>query len=446
MRKPEVPSRLGTFLLAWIYPFVLVVGLVASIWGCWYTMYRLPHTYSTLEDRGVPVTGQPVYRESGDRDFVVVTFTYRGRTREERVFDSIDQFRYSSAGTLEQVPVLVDPEDAGTAFTVYDVRERTNTGLSFFPIFVICGLIFCVVSLIKEIPEARQYVRLMSRDVPDGTWKPLPLEAPPPRPRKPLGEPDARQAAWLAQGRRRRWAQAVAWVVVPSAIVVALTGTGAGSEDSGHDPPSKPTGSSPLARKLGYPARTSPAPPWRISRFNLDAAAKAAGCRLRRMPLEGRHPPELIGGEPVPSLSGPRHVKGKVDYKSDPPTSGEHSAVWAPDGNYAGRRSPAPEKYVHSLERGRIVVHYKPGTPPRTISRLQNVLIERTWAEAIGYLPDGSFALLLENATGMRYAVAATAWRELLGCPTFNDRVFDAIRAFRTANTLRGPKKALKIS
>ena len=162
------------------------------------------------------------------------------------------------------------------------------------------------------------------------------------------------------------------------------------------------------------------------------------------MPLEGRHPPEIVAGEPMPSIRGPRHVEGKVHYKSNPPTSGEHSAVWARDGNYAGRRSPAPERYVHSLERGRVVVHYKPGTPPRTISRLQNLMIEKTWSEAAGDLPDGAFALLLENNTGMRYDLAATAWMEMLACPTVNERVFDALRAFRTFWTLKGPKKDYK--
>jgi hypothetical protein len=425
MRSPKRRSRLGTFVLAWLYPFVLVLGLITAIWGCWYTMYRLPHAYNTLEDRGVRVVGQPDYREDGDRDYIAVTFTYRGRTREERVFDSVNQFRYSRAGTLEKVPVLVDPEDPDTAFTVYDVRARTNTGLSFFPIFVICALIFCVVGLVKEIPAARRYVDLMSPGA--ATWTP-PIEAPPPRPREPLGEPDERQAAWLAQGRRRRWAQAVAWVVVPSAIVVALTGTGGGSADAGEDP----TISSPLARKLGYPARTVPAPPKLISTVNLDTAAKAAHCRVRRLPMEGRHDIARI-------------VKGKVHYRSNPPTSGDHSAAWARDGNYAGRRSPAPEQVVHALARGRIVVQYEPGTPPRAISRLQNLMLQPTFTWAADDVTDGAYALLLENTTGMRYAVAATAWRELLGCPIFNDRVFDAVRAFRTANTLRGPENARKV-
>ena len=43
----------------------------------------------------------------------------------------------------------------------------------------------------------------------------------------------------------------------------------------------------------------------------------------------------------------------------------------------------------------------------------------------------GYKTLLFENNTNMPYAVAATAWGHLIGCNTFNDHVFDALRAFR---------------
>jgi hypothetical protein len=40
----------------------------------------------------------------------------------------------------------------------------------------------------------------------------------------------------------------------------------------------------------------------------------------------------------------------------------------------------------------------------------------------------------------MDAAVAATAWTQSLTCPTMNDQVFDAIRAFRTEYTDKGPE------
>jgi hypothetical protein len=41
----------------------------------------------------------------------------------------------------------------------------------------------------------------------------------------------------------------------------------------------------------------------------------------------------------------------------------------------------------------------------------------------------------------MPYDVAAVAWTHILGCRTFNPRVFDAIRAFRLKWTLQAPEK-----
>ena len=40
----------------------------------------------------------------------------------------------------------------------------------------------------------------------------------------------------------------------------------------------------------------------------------------------------------------------------------------------------------------------------------------------------------------MPYAVAATAWDHVLGCPMMNERVFDAVRAFRNTYVDKGPE------
>lgn len=57
--------------------------------------------------------------------------------------------------------------------------------------------------------------------------------------------------------------------------------------------------------------------------------------------------------------------------------------------------------------------------------------------------------ILTPDPTGMRYAVAATAWSgdptpngtgHVLGCPTFHRGVFDAIRAFREEHRSNGPE------
>ncbi len=57
--------------------------------------------------------------------------------------------------------------------------------------------------------------------------------------------------------------------------------------------------------------------------------------------------------------------------------------------------------------------------------------------------------VLTPNETNMPYAVAATAWNaepeplgtgRLMGCPTFNDKVIDALRAFKDEHRDRGPE------
>jgi hypothetical protein len=40
----------------------------------------------------------------------------------------------------------------------------------------------------------------------------------------------------------------------------------------------------------------------------------------------------------------------------------------------------------------------------------------------------------------MESAVAATAWGHSVTCPAMNDKVFDALRAFRTSFINKGPE------
>jgi hypothetical protein len=47
---------------------------------------------------------------------------------------------------------------------------------------------------------------------------------------------------------------------------------------------------------------------------------------------------------------------------------------------------------------------------------------------------------LFQNNTNMPYEVAATAWTQLIGCKTVNDKTWDALRAFRDRFTDKGPE------
>ena len=52
----------------------------------------------------------------------------------------------------------------------------------------------------------------------------------------------------------------------------------------------------------------------------------------------------------------------------------------------------------------------------------------------------GYKTLLFQNNTNMPFAIAATAWGQLLGCPAFNPKIFDALRDFRLAYLDKGPE------
>lgn len=154
-----------------------------------------------------------------------------------------------------------------------------------------------------------------------------------------------------------------------------------------------------------------------VQETNLAKAAAAAQCVLLN-----------------PKNEGSTHVAEKVSYQANPPTSGNHNQVPAEDGIYAAGNEPEKENWVHSLEHGRILIQYAPGTPKRTIDQLETVGSEEL---------NGSEAyhvLVLQNNTDMPYAVAAVAWDHTLGCKTMSPQVFDAMRAFRKQYTDKAPE------
>lgn len=76
-------------------------------------------------------------------------------------------------------------------------------------------------------------------------------------------------------------------------------------------------------------------------------------------------------------------------------------------------------------------IQYRKASPATTVAQLDALVNEQ----------DGGYHLLLhENGTDMPFAVAATAWDQRLGCPTMNDRVFDALRTFRAEYIDTGPE------
>jgi hypothetical protein len=143
----------------------------------------------------------------------------------------------------------------------------------------------------------------------------------------------------------------------------------------------------------------------------LSQAAAAAGCSVAAFPSEGR-----------------AHTQGRVQYRTNPPTSGPHFPIPAPDREYT--KAPPPEFYVHTLEHGRIEFQYRPDAPASVVA-----------AERAVYREFPHHVLLFPNNTHMDFEVAATAWKHRLGCPHFNSRVPDALRRFRDAYLDKGPEK-----
>ncbi len=151
---------------------------------------------------------------------------------------------------------------------------------------------------------------------------------------------------------------------------------------------------------------------------DLEVAAESAGCELQ---LD-------LPDESVPDKSGSIHVAPSepVTYDSVPPTSGNHDDVPTADGSYLD--TPEDRNYVHSLEHGRVLIHYSPDLSEDEQLQLKGVLAE-----------DPGGILLFPNPD-MPYAVAATAWTNLIGCDTYTPETPDAIRAFIAEFRGQGPE------
>jgi hypothetical protein len=154
-----------------------------------------------------------------------------------------------------------------------------------------------------------------------------------------------------------------------------------------------------------------------VDTTKLAADAKAAGCTFKSFPSEGR-----------------THTAGNVNYKTNPPTSGNHNPTPAQDGFYRAGNSPPKENFVHSLEHGRIEFQYKPGAPAAQVNQLRRLAQEPLNGSA------GYHVLFFENNTKMPTDFAATAWTKSITCPEMTTGSINAMREFRKAFTDKGPE------
>jgi hypothetical protein len=157
-------------------------------------------------------------------------------------------------------------------------------------------------------------------------------------------------------------------------------------------------------------------PPPELAEGDLEAAAEEAGCELQlNLRDEGNTHLE-------PSAKDP-------DYKTNPPTSGDHITPPLQQADGAYSENPGNLYVVHSLEHGRVNLQYSPDLPEEDQLALKGVFDESP--EAMLFFPNED----------MPYEVAATAWTQLLGCKTFEgDATLDAVRNFRDIYRGQGPE------
>jgi hypothetical protein len=238
----------------------------------------------------------------------------------------------------------------------------------------------------------------------------------------------AAERAAASSGQRRLIAGYVvagllALAVVAGLVVVIASGGGGSAEastcDNAHIKNSGGT-----FRGLEPDCREGTTPP-PIQVADLKISAEKAGCRLRlNLPDEGN-----------------THVPNStpVQYKTAPPTSGNHNPVPIDDGAYttpitSDTSNPTNiRNEVHAMEHGRIEIHYKPSLPEEQQLALKGVFDAD---------PNG---ILLYPDPEMPDDVAVTAWTNMVGCPQYNETVLDVIRNFRDTYRGNGPEQQIPI-
>jgi hypothetical protein len=201
-------------------------------------------------------------------------------------------------------------------------------------------------------------------------------------------EREAQELAAQRAASRRRAIQvgSVALVVIVLAAVGALLALGGGGDDV-------------------------------ASASEIRADARAAGCTFREFPSEGRD-----------------HTTDRVRYRTNPPTSGGHNPLPAPDGVYKPGNEPNKENWVHSLEHGRILFQYAKGTPQAQVDRLVALAQEELKGS------EGYHTLVFQNNTEMPSRFAAVAWTRSVTCDRLDDSSLDVMRKFREAYTDKAPE------
>jgi hypothetical protein len=227
-------------------------------------------------------------------------------------------------------------------------------------------------------------------------------------------EREEREQAEASKVANRRRLQLVAGgviglVAIAAVVAAIVSAAGGGGGDDRSSGGSQAAGG---YREVALPVRRT---------TDFDAAVKAAGCFYKQYPSEGR-------------THLPSETATNNSYRTNPPTSGNHRPTPAEDGVYKAGNTPDKENFVHTLEHGRIELQYAPTAPAAVRNQLFTLYNEKVKGVSQYHM------MLFQNNTNMPYEVAATAWTQLLGCKTVNDKTWDAIRAFRDRFVDKGPE------
>lgn len=242
----------------------------------------------------------------------------------------------------------------------------------------------------------------------------------------------AAQRATQSSDRRREYlGYAVAGVIVVAILAglfVVITGGGGGDETGVDAEGNAFPELAYINEEIGVvpdgievDGRNGTSPP-EVENAVLEDVAKLANCELQ-LDLDDE------GNTHLDDPDAP-----KVEYETDPPTSGDHygsntenaSGALA-DGAYG--EYPEVGRYVHSMEHGRVIIHYSPDLPEEDQLAIKGVFEES---------PSG--VILIPNPE-MDSEVAVAAWTQLATCETYEGAAtLDLIRAFRDVYRGQGPE------
>lgn len=138
-------------------------------------------------------------------------------------------------------------------------------------------------------------------------------------------------------------------------------------------------------------------------------------------------------GQEIPDL-GRGHVPDgtKLDFNSNPPTSGQHYVKWITRGIYDKPQEDG--NLVHSLEHGAVIVSFKSDLPKEDVEKIKSVFSSVSVSKKIMVPRDN-----------LDVPVALTSWGRLLKIQTIDATSEAKIREFMETNEDRGPEKGASV-